>query len=149
MLGLLESEKNVDKSPGQGHGGQRGKLSSSNRDRGETYRKVTFEQRLEGLFKFGTWNTKFAKHFFIEMGFNLRHGEENMNSFMKNSPQRKGCYFFINLFIHSLYVPIIAFPSSSPTFTSPSPHYPLPFSSEKGTPPLGTTLPWDIQSQQL
>lgn len=34
MLGLLESEKNVDKSPGQGHGGQRGKLSSSNRDRG-------------------------------------------------------------------------------------------------------------------
>lgn len=83
------------------------------------------------------------------MGFNLRHGEENMNSFMKNIPQRKGCYFFINLFIHSLYVPIIALPSSSPTFTSPSPHYPLPFSSEKGTPPLGTTLPWDIQSQQL
>lgn len=29
-----------------------------------------------------------------------------------------------------------------------SPHYPFAFSSEKGKVPLGTMLPWDIQSQQ-
>lgn len=56
-----------------------------------------------------------------------------MNSFMKKIPP-KGCYFFIKLFIHSLYVPIMALFSSSPTLTSPCAHYSIPVYSEKGRP---------------
>lgn len=87
--------------------------------------------------------------FFIEIGFNLKHGEEYMNSFMKKkSLKEKAAILFINLFIHSFDITIIALPSSNPTLTNPCPHYSLPFSSEKGTPPLGIILPWDIKSQQ-
>ena len=53
---------------------------------------------------------------------------------------------FIIIIIHFAFL-ITALPLS-PTLRSCSLHYPLPFSSEKGEPPMRTNPPWHIKLQQ-
>lgn len=54
-------------------------------------------------------------------------------------------FFFIYLFVHSLYILIVPPTPSSPsssTLTFSSPHYPLPSLRRRGAPSLGTISPW-------
>lgn len=54
------------------------------------------------------------------------------------------CFCFYSLYIQITALPPPISPLQVPSLTSPFPYYLLPFSPEKGSPPLGTNSPWDI-----
>lgn len=91
----LESKENYGHSAGQGHGSsERQAVILRTEVKGEP-QKGDMEQSLEGLFRFETWNAKFANHFFIEALFVFisSMGRPTWLLLLKKSPPRKGYYF--------------------------------------------------------